>query len=196
MCFFIRDITRRLQAETSLRQERNLLRTLIDILPDYIYVKDASSRFIIANNAVSALMGATPESVVGRTDHDFHPPELADEYQADERKIIQTAKPLINKEESCVDAAGHRRLLLTTKVPLIGAEGHVSGIVGIGKDITEQRLVEAQRSHAHKMESIGQLAAGQVAESRSDRTDEEAELRRNHIPGGKEGDEGSWVGVT
>lgn len=160
MCFFIRDITRRLQAEESLRQERNLLRTLIDLLPDYIYVKDTSSRFIIANKAVSALMGATPDSVVGRTDRDFFPPDLAAGFQADERRVLETGRPLINKEETCVDAQGRPRLLLTTKVALQDPNGRISGIVGIGKDITEQRLIETQRSHAQKMESIGQLAAG------------------------------------
>ena len=160
MCFFIRDITRRLQAEESLRQERNLLRTLIDILPDYIYVKDAQSRFIIANKAVGLLVDTPPESVVGKTDRDFYPPELAAQYLADEESVAASGEPLINKEEQCLDAQGRQRLLLTTKAALYDQDGKFSGIVGIGKDITEQRLLESQRSHAQKMESIGQLAAG------------------------------------
>ncbi len=160
ICFFIRDITRRLQAEESLRQERNLLRTLIDLLPDYIYVKDVQNRFIIANMAVSSLLGSTPEGVVGRSDHDFFPAEQADAFEADEQRIVATGIPLINKEESCIDFQGRRRLLLTTKVALKEPDGRITGIVGIGKDVTKQRLMEAQRAQAQKMESIGQLAAG------------------------------------
>jgi PAS domain-containing protein len=71
------EVTRR-QTEAALAQERNLLRTLIDNLPDYIYFKDTKSRFIIGNMAVAQLMGAiTPDELVGKTDFDFYPPELA-----------------------------------------------------------------------------------------------------------------------
>ena len=80
-----RDVTERKRAEAALEQDRNLLRALIDNLPDCIYVKDSQSRFLAANPAAARLMGvANPDDLLGKTDADFYPPEQAAEYRADE----------------------------------------------------------------------------------------------------------------
>lgn len=161
ICFMLRDISMRLSAEQALREERNMLRILIDNVPDFIYVKDGESKFVICNRAVAEFMGAAaPENIVGKTDSDFYPPELAAKYGADERRIMATGKPLINVEEPGLDREKRRRILLTTKMPLLDTQGDITGLVGIGRDITDQRILDTQRLHAQKMESIGQLAAG------------------------------------
>jgi PAS domain S-box-containing protein len=127
----------------ALAQERNLLRTLMDNLPDYIYVKDNESRFVLGNLALAHSFGAeTPDEVCGKSDFDFHPPELAACYYADEQEILRAGQPLVNREEPVVETDGTRKWLLTTKVPLRDSQGEVAGLVGIGRDITERKQVE------------------------------------------------------
>jgi PAS domain S-box-containing protein len=134
-----------------LENERNLLRTLIDTLPDVIYIKDKESRFIAANKQILDVMKARDmRNLEGKTDFDFYPKELAQIFYDDERRIIETGKPMINKEEIGLDKKGNKRMLSTTKVPFYDAEGHIAGIVGVGRDITEmveykERLQEQTR---------------------------------------------------
>jgi PAS domain S-box-containing protein len=141
-----RDISERKRVEEALARERNLLRSLIDNVPDYIYVKDTESRFITCNPSLARLMGvATPDEIVGKTDFDFYPPELAAKYCADEQTILQSGQPLLEHEEPVVDAAGNPGWVSTTKVPLRDAQGKVFGLVGMGRDITEHKQAEAER---------------------------------------------------
>lgn len=136
----IMDITERRKAQESLEQERNLLRTLIDNLPDYISVKDRESRFLDANPAAVQVMGArTLADIVGKTDADFCPPHLAAEYRADEEELIRSGRPLVNKEETRPDSKGKLRTVLTTKIPLKDQRGRVFGLVAISRDITDRR---------------------------------------------------------
>ena len=82
------DISERKRAEEALEKDRNLLRTLIDHLPDCIYVKDRQHRFVAANAAVAQLMGTVPEELLGKTDEAFYPPALAAEYRSDEERVF------------------------------------------------------------------------------------------------------------
>ncbi|MGO9269485.1 MAG: PAS domain S-box protein, partial [Terriglobia bacterium] len=132
------DITERKRAEEALAGERNLLRTLIDNVPDLIFVKDAQSRMVINNVAHRRLLGAGSEDdAKGKTDFDFFSPELAAQYYADEQAVILSGRPLINREETTVDRDGNSRSLLTTKVPWSDRDGKIAGIVGMSHDITE-----------------------------------------------------------
>jgi len=142
-----RDVTERKLAEEALKKERNLLRTLIDNMPDCIYVKDLESRFVINNTAHLHLLGATTqEEVLGKTDFDIFPDELAAGYYGDEQEVIRTNRPLLNKEEVTTDTQRHRQWILTTKVPMCDIEGNVRGIVGISRDITERKRREDERA--------------------------------------------------
>jgi PAS domain S-box-containing protein len=135
----------RKETEEALAEERNLLRTLIDTLPDAIYVKDAHSRFLLGNAGVARLMGASrAEALVGKTDFDFFPSELADRYYADERAVLESGQPLINREEPVVDPSGRQGWLLTTKAPLRDTRGRIIGLVGMGREITERKREEEQ----------------------------------------------------
>ena len=114
------EIAERQQAEEALKKEHTLLRTLIDNLPDYIYVKDTQSRWTLGNKTILQSLGLAEEAeLIGETDFDFLPPELAKQYYADEQAIMQSGQPLINKEEPYINQlTGESGWLLTTKIPL------------------------------------------------------------------------------
>ena len=129
---------------TAVVGEGDMLRVLIDNLPDLIYVKDVNGRFLLANVAVSRVMGAkSPRDLLGKNDFDFHPKELASRYHEDEQKIIRSGTSLLSRQEECRDPAGNLMHLQTTKIPLRDAAGKVTGLVGIGRDVT-QRVAESQ----------------------------------------------------
>ncbi|MDH3675847.1 MAG: PAS domain S-box protein, partial [Anaerolineae bacterium] len=138
-------IVERKRAEEALAEERNRLRTLIDNMPDLIYVKDTESRFILGNVATAlAAKASAPEQLVGKSDFDFYPEELADRYYQDEQTVIRTGQPLINQEEPFINPAGLRTWNLTTKVPLRDIQGTIIGLVGVSRDISKRKKVEQE----------------------------------------------------
>ena len=155
---FITDITERIQAEAGRAAERTLLRTLVDNLPDSVYVKDAAGRKTLANPANLRHISAMSEAdVLGKTDFELFPPDLAAAFDADDRHIIQTGQPIINREERFTRPDGTFGWQLTSKVPLRDHTGQIIGLVGIGHDITERKeaeealratLADLQRSNA------------------------------------------------
>jgi len=156
------EAAQRKQAEQTLAQERNLLRTLIDNLPVFIYIKDAKSRFTVCNAAVSNFMGAaTPDEIIGKTDFEYYPQEQAAEYYADEQKVIRSGQPLINKDEPNPGHAGTLRWILTSKLPLRDSQGEVVGIVGISRDITERKQAEKGLREAKKAAESANKAKSQ-----------------------------------
>ena len=142
-----------------LENERNLLRTIIDALPDVIYIKDKESRFIAANQKILDVMKAPSyEYLEGKTDFDFYPKKMAKQFYDDEQKVIKSKKPLINKEEFGLDSEGKQRTLFTTKVPFFDADGNISGIVGVGRDITElKEYEEALKTQASDLQEKNKL---------------------------------------
>jgi PAS domain S-box-containing protein len=141
----IYDITERKQAETVLEEERNLLRTLIDNLPDLIYAKDTKSRYFISNRAHKRFLNAeTKDDIIGKSVFDLYSQELAEHYYADDQQVIRSGKPIINREEKSVNDSGKSIWNLTTKVPLRDRDGKIMGLVGIARDITEQKKAEEQ----------------------------------------------------
>ncbi|MCX6120945.1 MAG: PAS domain-containing protein [Ignavibacteriales bacterium] len=138
-----RDITERKLAEEALQKERNLLRTLIDNLPDSIYVKDVNCRKTIANLTEVHYMGLQSEAeAIGKDDFDIYPKELADGFYADDQSVIQTGKAVVNREEYVIDEQGQKRWLATSKLPLRNEKGQTIGLIGIGRDITKRKLAE------------------------------------------------------
>ncbi len=140
-----RDITPYLQAEEALNQERDRLQTLMNHLPDVIFIKDTSGRFLMANPALVKLYGAeSPEDLIGRKDEDFIPQSLADHFVEDDRQVMESGVPLVDREESNIDAEGHPLWMLTSKIPLRDSDGRLMGLVGIGRNITRQKVAEQQ----------------------------------------------------
>jgi two-component system sensor histidine kinase/response regulator len=133
------------EEEDRLARERTMLRTLIDNLPDFIYVKDRKSRFLLANQAAARVMGvALPEEVLGKSDFDFHSKELAAGYYAGEQEVMRSGDALVNRQEATVDPEGNHIDVLTTKVPLRDKGGCVIGVIGINRDITARVKSEAE----------------------------------------------------
>jgi len=132
-------------AEAVLAVERNLLRTLVENVPDRIYAKDSRSRFIFANLATARVLGAnTVDDLLGRTDFDFFAPEQAAVFLADEQALMRSGQPLIDREEPYIDpTTGEWRSVATSKVPLRDNQNNVTGIVGIGRDVTARKQAEA-----------------------------------------------------
>lgn len=150
------------EAARELGEERTLLRTLIDNIPDLIYTKDAESRFLINNAAHLRSLGVTSqEEVLGKTDLDIFPSELAEQYYADEQEIFRSGQPLRDREEPVVDqTTGERTWVLTTKVPLRDSLGRVVGLVGVGRDITDRKraeeVLERRRAQLECLSDVGQ----------------------------------------
>jgi PAS domain S-box-containing protein len=143
MLTVVQDITERKRIEEKLEEERILLRTLIDNLPDRVYIKDVQGRKIISNIADGqASGGKAPEDVVGRTDFDTYPSELAEDYWALDKAVIDSGESSINREEAGLDSQGNRVWVLSSKVPLRDGQGNIVGLVGVGRDITERKLAE------------------------------------------------------
>lgn len=140
------DITDRKQAEERLVDERNLLSTLINNIPDYIYVKDMQGRKIISNTADwrNGSGGSAMEDVLGKTDFDTYPPELAAQFWADDRSVLESGISIISREEPGRDGQGNSIWVSTTKVPLRDANGQIIGLVGVGRDITLQKQIELE----------------------------------------------------
>ena len=140
-----RDITNLKLAEEALARERDLLRTLMDHLPDLVYVKDAKGRFVTVNTAQLRMLGATSmEEVVGKTSFDFAPREMAAAYAADDHHVLSTGQALTDQEERTVDSEGRELWLLSSKVPLRGPDGSILGLVGVDRNITTRKQAEQQ----------------------------------------------------
>jgi PAS domain S-box-containing protein len=139
----IRDLSERIQVQETLARERDMLRTLIDQLPDYIFVKDAEGRFVVSNNAHTKATQTV--SVIGKNAFEVFPPELAAQYYADDRKVMESGQGIFNVERTTVDSTGLPRTVLTTKVPWQDFSGSVLGLIGISRDITERKNLEKEQ---------------------------------------------------
>jgi PAS domain S-box-containing protein len=136
--------------------DENLLRTLIDNMPDFIYIKDIKSRFVVANKKLAQVHGIrSPLDMAGKTDFDFYPKELANKYYWNEQEIMASGKPLINIEEKSLDENGETIYLSTTKIPLKDNTGIIIGLVGIGRDITlKKKEEELLAEHAKQLQKL------------------------------------------
>jgi sigma-B regulation protein RsbU (phosphoserine phosphatase) len=140
-----RDITAAKEAGEKFEAERKLLRTIIDLLPARIYVKDTATRYLLNNRAHLDLLGVKQqEDALGRRLIDFFPGARGRQALDDDRQVLATGEPITNQEKSNLAAQDLLRWALTTKVPLHDAHGEIVGLVGISHDITQRKLMEQE----------------------------------------------------
>gem|GEM_PF-674831 len=154
-----RDITESKALVEKLEKERILLRTLIDNIPDRIYVMDVQGRKVISNLADwQASGGKTMDDVIGKTDLDTYPIELAKKFWADNMEVINSGLSILNREEPGLDFPGNPVCILSSKVPLRDGQGKIAGLVGIGRDITDRKEAEELQDAIFRIAQSAEIA--------------------------------------
>ncbi len=139
------NITRQKEVEHDLEAERNLLRTLMNMLDGQIFIKDLKSRFIIANHQVVKGTGVEKyEDIVGTTDFDYLPDDVAQKFYEEEQQVIHDGKPIVNKEiqHQSVTSNNLDQWWVSTKAPLYDEDKNIVGLVGFNREITEQKRAQ------------------------------------------------------
>lgn len=139
----VEDITQRKFAEEKLRESEALYHSLVETLPQNIFRKDLQGRFTFVNQRFCNTIGRSPGHIVGKTDFDIFPPELAAKYQQDDRQIMEGGK-LFETVEQHQPSGGEMIYVQVVKTPLHDAQGKVVGLQGIFWDISERKRAEEQ----------------------------------------------------
>ncbi len=139
----VRDISSRKQAEKAIAESQHKMRTLIDNIPAVVLMKDTHGRYMMANAMFSQVTGVGYHEVIGKTDHDIFPPDVAHGIVDMDRKTLNTGE-LLKFEEEVPHQDGSIRTYETINAPLFDDEGKVSGMVGISSDITERKAAEQE----------------------------------------------------
>ena len=166
------------QTEHALRKSEERNRILLSSLPQKIFFKDRDSRFIKVNHSFAQEVGREPDDLVGRTDHDLYPKELADKYRADDQKIMQTKEPAILVEKHTV--GDEERYVEVTKTPVINDQGEVVGLFGLFMDVSErvadQRALQKQADQLSKQAKELEERNAEVNNAYSELKEAEAQL--------------------
>ncbi|MBN2894278.1 MAG: bacteriohemerythrin [Campylobacterales bacterium] len=153
------NVADRRRTEAALIHERIFLKTLIQSIPDLVWMKDPEGVYLICNRRFEDFFGAKEAQIVGKTDEDFVEPALADFFRAHDRTVMHSGSPSVNEEEIPFAVDGHKETLHTTKVPVYDSNGTLLGVLGVGRDITElkkaqERLRLAASVFSHTREAI------------------------------------------
>jgi len=154
------EMNERKQVENNLQAERNLLRTLIDSMPDTVYILDKEGRKVIANKADVNYIGYQSESeVLGKTDMELFPGETGKTFHELNLKVIESGKPILEFEENFTAKDGETRWLMSSQFPLFDSNGQVYGLLGTGHDVTERKKKDKALERKNKeLEFLNTLA--------------------------------------
>ena len=152
----IEKVTGLRNAEEALKQERNLLRTILDNIPDPVYVKDLEGRKIMLNKAEADILNAgSVEEVIGTLDSDYYPADVAEQTKKEDLLVIRNRIPHIHKEGFVITKSGEEIWFEGNKIPYFDSNGNILGIVGISHNISKRRKIEKEKKeNAEKYESI------------------------------------------
>jgi PAS domain S-box-containing protein len=157
----IRNITERKLAEDALRTSEGRLHTLVETIPDLIWLKDKEGVYLTCNTMFERFFGAKEADLVGKTDYDFIDRELADFFCENDRKAIAAGRPTSNEEWITFADDGHRALLDTIKTPMYDGRGTLIGVLGIGRDVTARKTADEERERAR----LWQAGVNRILES-------------------------------
>jgi PAS domain S-box-containing protein len=139
----VRDVEKRRQVEDALRKSETLVYSLIESLPQNVFSKDLEGRFTFANQQYCMTQGKSLEDIIGKTDFDLNPPELAKKYREDDRQVVETGQ-IFEMVEEYQSGDGKEIYVQVIKTPIYNIEGQVTGILGIFWDITERKRAEEE----------------------------------------------------
>lgn len=165
----VRYAMERKRVERALRDSEAFYQSLVESLPQYIYRKDAQGRFTFANRRFCVELGRTFQEIVGHTDYDFFPAELAEKYQADDQRVM-TAGKVFEAVEEHTPPGGEKEYVQVVKSPVFDAQGKIIGTQGIFWDVTARVRGEENLKKAHT----------DLARSREDLLRTLADLQRSH----------------
>ena len=150
-----RTLTERKRVEEALRQSEAHLRTLVEALPDLVWLKDPEGVYLSCNTRFEQFFGAKESEIVGKTDYDFLDRRLADFFRDKDQAALAAGKPSMNEEEITFASDGHREILETVKTPMYDAKGALIGVLGIARDITQRKQAEEElRESEGRLRSI------------------------------------------
>lgn len=138
------DITDHQLTEKSLLNSRGQLRTLVNTIPDLVWLKDVNGTYLTCNTKFERFFGAKEKEIVGKTDYDFVDKELADLFTQKDKEAMKTGKASINEEEIAYADDGHMEHLETIKCPMYNSNGQLIGILGVGRDITQRKHADEE----------------------------------------------------
>ncbi len=138
------DISESKGIEAQLREEKKLLRTLIDNLPLNVFIKDLDSNKVLVNKAELDYVGLEEEDVIGKNDFDFYDKESAEISRKEDLEVMDSLKPMLRKETISVKKDGTMTSFLTSKIPLLGEDKNVKGLIGISLDISDLKRKEEE----------------------------------------------------
>ncbi len=137
-----KQIVLRMAAEKALKSSEAHLRTLVQTIPDLIWLKDSNGVYITCNKQFENFFGAKEAEIIGKTDYDFVDRELADSFRMNDKIAMEACGPSVNEEWITFADGGERVLLETIKVPMSDDEGNMIGVLGISRNITQRKLAE------------------------------------------------------
>lgn len=138
------DISRRKAVEAHLASERNQLQSLLEAIPDLVWMKSNRGAYLRCNPAFERFIGAREADIVGKGDYDFLSSAVADSFRQRDMKAVSAGRPIVTEEWFNFAGDGHSALLETTRTPIRDGDGQVVGVVGIGHDITERHRMTDQ----------------------------------------------------
>lgn len=145
----------RASRETAASEARQ--RTLINAIPDLVWLKDPAGVYLACNPRFEHFFGATEAQIQGRTDYDFIKPEQADMFRENDRKAMAGDAPRVNEEWITFTNDGHRELVETIKAPLRNLDGELTGVLGIARDITQRKQNEELQRYAAFQSGVAEM---------------------------------------
>ncbi len=148
LLFVCRDFTDQQHEINDNKKNSTYLKTIINTIPDMVWLKDTEGKYLLCNHEFELFFGAKEHEIIGKKDSDFVDHDQADHFRKHDLKVMNSKSSLIIEEEVTYHSDRQRRMLETTKTPVYGQEGHVTGVLGVARDITQRNKIRQQLSRS------------------------------------------------